>query len=73
MKTILRPGGEENWYAIKTVGRNPSTGEDLFFISDDFFSNPADKITEDKVFTVYADRKKPERYYFDEESVKDLY
>lgn len=72
-ETILRPGDEENWYAIETVGRSPATGEELFFMSDELFSNPADKIVEGDLFTVYVDKRNPKKYYFDEKSLKDLY
>lgn len=72
-KTSLAFGGDNNsWYVIKTVGRDPSSGEELFFKSDAIGYNPADKIVDDQVFVVYVDKKNPKRYYFDEEPLEQL-
>lgn len=72
-KTSLAFGGEDNsWYVIKTVGRDPSSGEELFFKSDAIGYNPTDKIVDDQIFVVYVDKKNPKRYYFDEEPLEQL-
>ena len=70
---IVHPGEEGNWYAIKTVGRSPSSGEELVFMSDDFIYNPDNKLSGDEKFIVYVDKNNPKRYFFDEKDLKFLY
>lgn len=72
LKTDLVSAEDSSWYVIETVGRDPSGGEELFFTSDMIASNPADKIVENEIFTVYVDKKNSKRYFFDEESLKHL-
>jgi len=62
--------GEDYWYTIKAIARSPATGEELTFYSDEFFVNPENNVDEDKIFTIYVDKKNTKKYVFDVETYK---